>query len=449
MSNVATYAYDDLGRLTAISYVNGTTSGVGSQFYYDGSTATVPSTSANNSTGQLSSFTDESGSTVYTHDGFGRVLTKTQTVATSPARSFVLKQTWGEANANELGKLKTQSYPSKTRVTYSYYADGRLKTIGINPIKTDGSATDTANSVTVLNNLKYTGLNDVQGWTWGSTATAYTRGFDANGRLKSYPLGNPAGTGTAAGLIRTLSYDDAGRISGYTHTDGAGVAQPAYDQSFNYDGLDRLKQQQQASTTNGYDYDLSNNRVSQTVAGSTYANTIASGSNRVTVETGPNGTTNFTYFATGQVKADGTNTFTYSSRGRMASVKIGTDTVQYRYNALEQRVSKTGPTTRVDGGARYYAYDEQGHLIGEYDASGNPVYEVVYLGDTPVALIIQTRTTTNGVLSVQTSVSYVYADHLDTARVVARASDHAIQWRWDQAEAFGNSAPNENPSALG
>ncbi|WP_343997014.1 RHS repeat-associated core domain-containing protein, partial [Ideonella azotifigens] len=444
LGNVATYAYDDLGRLTAISY----TSGIPSQFYYDGSTASVPSTTANNSTGQLSSLVDESGTTVYTHDGFGRVLSKTQTVATSPSRSFVLSQTWSSDAGSSLGKLKSLTLPSKATVNFTYLADGRLKAIAFNPVKTDGTGTDTTRNVSVLNMLKYNGLNDVQGWTWGDN-TAYSRTYDSNGRLKSYYLGNPAGTGTTAGLIRTLSYDDAGRISGYTHTNSAGTAQPAYDQTFTYDGLDRLKQQQQSSSTNGFDYDLSNNRTTQTIGGVTYTNTIAAANNRVSVETGPNGTTNFTYYATGQVKADGTNTFTYSPRGRMASVKIGTDTVSYLYNGLEQRVAKTGPTTRVDSGARYYAYDEQGHLIGEYDASGNPLYEVIYLGDTPVGLITQTRTTTNGVLSVQTKLSYIYADHLDTPRVVTRASDHAIQWRWDQAEAFGNSAPNENPSALG
>ncbi|MFD2454554.1 RHS repeat-associated core domain-containing protein [Ideonella paludis] len=30
-----------------------------------------------------------------------------------------------------------------------------------------------------------------------------------------------------------------------------------------------------------------------------------------------------------------------------------------------------------------------------------------------------------------------------------QSSNHAIRWRWDQAEAFGNSPPNENPNALG
>jgi RHS repeat-associated protein len=116
---------------------------------------------------------------------------------------------------------------------------------------------------------------------------------------------------------------------------------------------------------------------------------------------------------------------------------------------LDQRLIKFGPTSRVDSGARYFAYDEQGHLIGEYDQEGNPGYEVVYLGDTPVALITQTRTGSGSTLNVVTSLSYVYADHLDTARVIVRSGDHAVQWRWDQAEAFGNAAPNENPNNLG
>jgi RHS repeat-associated protein len=95
-------------------------------------------------------------------------------------------------------------------------------------------------------------------------------------------------------------------------------------------------------------------------------------------------------------------------------------------------------------------YDRAGHTIGEYDKDGFPVYEVVYLGDTPVATITQVRTTdANGVLNVQTKIGYVYADHLNTPRVIARASDHFIQWRWDQSEAYGNTPANQNPNSLG
>ena len=33
--------------------------------------------------------------------------------------------------------------------------------------------------------------------------------------------------------------------------------------------------------------------------------------------------------------------------------------------------------------------------------------------------------------------------------MVVRSTDHAIQWRWDQAEAYGNTPPNDNPNGLG
>jgi RHS repeat-associated protein len=93
----------------------------------------------------------------------------------------------------------------------------------------------------------------------------------------------------------------------------------------------------------------------------------------------------------------------------------------------------------VPTGAAYYVYadDEDGRLLGEYDANGNALYEVIYLRGTPVGVI------------TPTGLYYIYADHIDTPRVIARNSDHAIVWRWDEAEAFGATPPNEDPNGLG
>jgi RHS repeat-associated protein len=46
-------------------------------------------------------------------------------------------------------------------------------------------------------------------------------------------------------------------------------------------------------------------------------------------------------------------------------------------------------------------------------------------------------------------VSYVYADHLLTPRVLTRASDNKMVWRWDSADPFGLDQPDQNPSKLG
>jgi hypothetical protein len=51
--------------------------------------------------------------------------------------------------------------------------------------------------------------------------------------------------------------------------------------------------------------------------------------------------------------------------------------VSFLINALRQRVSKTSPA-----GMTLFAYDEQGHLIGEYGATGNLIEETVWLANT-------------------------------------------------------------------
>jgi len=92
-------------------------------------------------------------------------------------------------------------------------------------------------------------------------------------------------------------------------------------------------------------------------------------------------------------------------------------------------------------------HDEAGRLIGEYDAALRTRQETVYLGDTPVAVLTQTVAGAPAVTT--TTVNYVYPDHLDTARVITRASDNRMRWRWDGADPFGVAAPNQNPANLG
>jgi len=190
--------------------------------------------------------------------------------------------------------------------------------------------------------------------------------------------------------------------------------------------------------------------VLSTVGAASYAQTIAPTSNRLTQSQSASGTATFSYDNAGNMLTDGAASYTYSDRGRMASATIGANTVAYKFNGLDQRVSKTGPTAVVPNGAAYYAYgidQGAGQLIGEYDASVKPGFETIYLGATPVAVLKQTGSASNSTLQV---VAYnVWADHLDTPRVVTRSTDQAIVWRWDSAEAFGATAPNQNPNALG
>ena len=250
----------------------------------------------------------------------------------------------------------------------------------------------------------------------------------------------------SAGARCTIVRDVGGRITGYTHTNN-GVAVPSLDQSFGYDNLNRLRNVTLASATTQYTYDATGNRTSKVVGATTYTNTISSTSNRVTQTQDVGGTFSVAYDNAGNITGDGSNTYTYSDRGRMATAVNAGGTVSYQYNALNLRMSKTGPTALVPTGAAYFVYDEQGQLLGEYDANGAPVYETIYLGAMPVGAL--KRTGTAGASNLAVSVYNVHADHLGAARIITRPSDKAIVWRWDTAESYGGSAANQNPNSLG
>ncbi|TFY96150.1 RHS repeat domain-containing protein [Ramlibacter humi] len=282
----------------------------------------------------------------------------------------------------------------------------------------------------LLSQITYNADGQVQDWQW-SDGTARTITYDDAGRIAGYSLGNPAGTGNKAGVVRQLQRDAAGRITGYTHSNSAGSVN-ALDQSFGYDSLDRLVTATWATGSIGYSYDANGNRTAKTVGGTTYANSVDSQSNKLLSVTHASGTSIVSHDAAGNVTGDGTSTYTYSGRGRMATASPGSLT--FAYDWLGQRVRKQ--STGASPTSTYYVYDEAGRLTGEYDASGTPVYETIYLGGTPVGVMKQ-------------GAAYnVYADQIDTPRMVT-AQDQTIVWRWDAAEAFGATAPNQNPSAAG
>jgi RHS repeat-associated protein len=115
----------------------------------------------------------------------------------------------------------------------------------------------------------------------------------------------------------------------------------------------------------------------------------------------------------------------------MISATKASVTTTYALNALGQRVKKT-----TSGSSTYFVYDEAGHLVGEYDNSGNLLQETVWFGDIPVATL---RPNGGGV-----NVFYVHTDHLNTPRRISRPSDNVVVWRWD-GDPFGTTVANEDP----
>ena len=92
----------------------------------------------------------------------------------------------------------------------------------------------------------------------------------------------------------------------------------------------------------------------------------------------------------------------------------------------------------------YYVYDRGGMLLGQYEANGRPIQETVYLDGMPVAVLqAPDRNARN------TNIFYAYPDHLGSARVITRATNGKMVWRWDQADPFGMFAPQEKHGASG
>ncbi|QHB60517.1 type IV secretion protein Rhs (plasmid) [Ralstonia solanacearum] len=416
---ITRYRYDAVNRMTHAVFASGTPIA----FTYDGGKHPEP-----NDIGHLTHISDESGQTRWRFNGFGNVVRKTQsTTANGETKKQVVAYAYGTSGSST-GHIISMTYPSSSVIGYSYDAGGRIAGLTL---------TTAHGSVALLSNIQYQPFGKPAGWTWGN-GTAYTRSFDLSGRLTQFPLGATSGTGaTPNGLSRTVNYDAASRITAYTHTDTSGSTgsstATAANQTFGYDDQGRLISYLPANSSQSYSYDANGNRTGQTIGGSSYTQTVDSASNRQTASTGPTATTN-SYDAAGNQTGDGSTTYSYSDRGRLASVTKNGITTSYLYNGLEQRVVKSG--TNVPSGATRYVYDEAGHLIGEYDQSGNALQETVYLGDTPVATI------KNG------TAYYIYADQIDTPRVITDINNLMV-WRWDQTDPFGATLPDENPTSLG
>ena len=114
----------------------------------------------------------------------------------------------------------------------------------------------------------------------------------------------------------------------------------------------------------------------------------------------------------GSENLEPTHTATYNNAGRLQNLTNGGSTETTLYNALGQRIEVSGGVN----GTVLYAYDEAGHLLGEYDGTGALIEETVWLGDTPAATLKTSGSTV--------AFYYVHSDALNTPRQVTRPSDN-------------------------
>jgi RHS repeat-associated protein len=404
-----TYQYDADNRIQQISYPAMT--GANPQpaetlsFTYDEAAGGA------GAKGRLTTATDGTATTKYQYDAHGRVINKAQTIGS------VTKTQTMRYKAN--GQLDEHTLPSGAIVKYSYRADGRVLTISVNGTE-------------IVRDIEYFAFGEPKSWKLGPTGTdKYQRVFDLNGRIKEHTVGS---------ATRAIGFDPGSRITSVS--DGAASAN---QWAYSYDKLDRLKTAANSATAGAtansnlaWTFDATGNRLSEArgtpAISTTYA--IDSVSNKLTQV----GAVNRSYDSVGNTVAVGTDQSVYSSRNRLVRATKAGITAEYGYNAFGERVRKTvGATTSQ------FVYDDNGHVLGEYDAAGSLVSEYVWLADVPVAVIRPSTSTQGGITAGTTKVYLIQPDHLDTPRVIVNAANQMV-WRWDSAP-FGDTNANEQPTA--
>lgn len=401
------YGYDALNRLTSIIYPD---AGLNTGYAYDSaSTACQPSETF--AKGRLSSMTDGSGSTQYCYDRFGNLVRKVQ--ATN-GKIFTLRYAY-----TKTGQLSSVIYPDGAVADYVRDGQGRVTEIGIKPIG--------GTRQVLLNQAAHEPFGPVAGWVYGN-GRSLQRVHDLNYRPKRIHDGSPGG------LSHSFGFDAVGNLA--TLKDGSGAATLA---QYGYDILNRLTETKDGPTgtpIETYTYDKTGNRTSLTHAGITTAYTYPSISHRLDKV----GTVARSYDASGNtITIDGdARQFVYDASGRMSqAMQAGMVVMNYRYNGRGEQVRKWAGTTN-----RYTLFDESGRWLGDYDDNGVALQQAIWLDDLPVGLLQGASTSQK--------LHYVEPDHLGTPRVVIDpVSDEAV-WKWElRGEAFGDTAPNQNPDGDG
>ncbi|MDE0854507.1 MAG: DUF6531 domain-containing protein, partial [Nevskia sp.] len=349
---VTTYTYDLLGRLTGKSYSTDASKNV--TYVYD-SVA-----NGNKGIGHMTGMTDPSGTTTWSYDGYGHVLGKS-----SLTGGHTLSSTYSYDGPS--GNLLNATLPSGASVGYSW-ANGRITAI-------------TLGGKPLVSGIAYQPFSGPISWTLANGEVA-TRSYDLDGRIVQDP-------------VETISYDAASRITGWTLSNLSALGG---NQGFGYDNLNRLTSYTGSGGPISYSYDANGNRLSQTVNGTATSFTIDPTSNRVTARA----TANLSYDANGSLTALGAASLSYDAPGRLSTFNLPwLSSGSYQYNGNGQRTAKTsGGTTTL------FAYDDSGHLIGEYSSSGSVNQETIYLGDMPVAV------------NKPAGAFYVHADYRNTPRQV-------------------------------
>lgn len=182
-----------------------------------------------------------------------------------------------------------------------------------------------------------------------------------------------------------------------------------------------------------YSYDHNGNRTTQTNTARGIASQTAS--YNIADQLTQDGNVTYQHDVDGYLtqKTDGNDItrYTYSRQGRLLSVQTPTDLIEYRHNAMGNRVAKSvnGQTTEK------YLWLDKTTLLATYDANNNLKQRFGYtLGHTPTSF------TQNG------NRYYIATDHLGSPRAISDENGNVI--KAIAYDSYGNVLSDSNPTFI-
>jgi RHS repeat-associated protein len=402
-----TFAYDGIHRLTQKSFSDSTPL---VKYGYDAvapSGCTLPTLTITNGIGRRTSMCDAAGAEAWSYDVMGRVTAERRTT------NGVSKTTSYAYNLD--GSAASIAYPSGTTITYSPGGAGR-------PL----SATDSGHSINYALAAHYApqgalnsfanGANLVSTFYYSSRLQPCRISVKSTGSIPS----NCTDTGNIGNVLDftynfSVGVSDNGNVTGITNN-----RDTTRSQTFGYDPLNRLLTAETTSTSatspshcwgEKFIYD---NQSAGTGPWGNLTNINVSQSSY-------NGCTQENLSVTATTKNQLAE-YCFDAAGNLilnATCPAPPFTPTYNYNAENQLTSTAGVTYTYDGdgkrvqksNGKLYWYGMGSDPMVETDASGNNPVEYIFFGGKRIA-----RRDSAG------AVSYYFADHLGTSRIVSNAT---------------------------
>jgi len=358
-----TFTYDNLNRITRITYNGDTACG----------SRTTCTDAAYDNNGNLTSLIDATGTTAFTYDKQNHQLTKTLPGAGSASVTYTYDSVSNVLTLVDAGGT----------VTYGYDAVNNLTSLA----EPGGSCTTPASKCTTFaydaNNRRTSTVYPT------NPVVTISQVYFNNGALKSV-IATKAGTNTP---LTSFTYAYANAMGGdialrSAVTDGVTNATTTYG----YDFFSRLLSAAKSGSSYAYGYDNNSNMTAATLNGTSLFTGTPSynTANQLTAL----GTTAFTYDSNGNQQSGTSGTLLYNTKNQTLSITPpggSAFTMTYAGDSQVQRVTAGAVTYKNDGlgiGSEtnggmttYYTRTPGGRLVDERIVSGGTTTPYYYLFD--------------------------------------------------------------------